>query len=81
VTAAGKGVLITECDSPLGYAAARQLDELGFTVFAGFKDSAKAQKLKGESSGRLHVLELDVTSEEQIVAAAKYIGLNLPLGA
>nr|CAD7196025.1 unnamed protein product [Timema douglasi] len=81
VTAAGKGVLITECDSPLGYAAARQLDEMGFTVFAGFKDSGKAHKLKGESSGRLHVLELDVTSEEQIVAAAKYIGLNLPLGA
>nr|CAD7427977.1 unnamed protein product [Timema monikensis] len=81
VTAAGKGVFITECDSPLGYAAARQLDEMGFTVFAGFKDSGKAQKLKEESSGRLHVLELDVTSEEQIVAAAKYIGLNLPLGA
>nr|CAD7404909.1 unnamed protein product [Timema cristinae] len=88
VTAAGKGVFITECDSPLGYAAARQLDEMFLSGLGrvsqssqGSRTRGKAQKLKGESSGRLHVLELDVTSEEQIVAAAKYIGLNLPLGA
>lgn len=82
VTAAGKAVFITDCGSRIGYAIARQLDDLGFTIFAGFRDkdagSETAKKLKEESSGLLHVLQLDVTSERQILAAALYIKENLP---
>uniref|UniRef100_A0A1B6CSP8 Uncharacterized protein n=1 Tax=Clastoptera arizonana TaxID=38151 RepID=A0A1B6CSP8_9HEMI len=81
VSAAGKGVLITGCESKVGYNVARQLDDLGFTVFAGFqKKSDFASKLKEESSGRLHVLQLDVTSEAQIQDALKYIKTHLPQG-
>jgi hypothetical protein len=53
-------------------------------VFAGFQDKDKgsksAKKLKEESSGRLHLLQLDVTSENQILAAAAYVKENLPHG-
>ncbi|XP_066999152.2 D-beta-hydroxybutyrate dehydrogenase, mitochondrial [Anabrus simplex] len=83
VSAAGKGILITGCESPIGYTTARRLDEQGFTVYAGFlnKDSDDAKKLKEESSGRLHLLQLDVTSEKEIQAAAEYVKQNLPPGA
>ncbi|KDR23384.1 D-beta-hydroxybutyrate dehydrogenase, mitochondrial [Zootermopsis nevadensis] len=84
VTAAGKTILITDCTSRIGYTTARQLDDLGFTVFAGFQDkdrgSESAKKLKKDSSGRLHILQLDVTSEKQILAAAAYVKENLPHG-
>nr|XP_022911639.1 D-beta-hydroxybutyrate dehydrogenase, mitochondrial-like [Onthophagus taurus] len=65
----------------MGYALARYLDELGFTVFAGFQnveDNQYADDLKEESSGRLHVLQLDVSSETQILAASLYIVEHLP---
>ncbi|KAI4457836.1 short-chain dehydrogenase/reductase family 9c [Holotrichia oblita] len=77
----GKAVLLTGCDSRMGYALARYLDELGFTVFAGFQsidDNPYADDLKEESSGRLHVLQLDVSSETQVLAASLYIVEHLP---
>ncbi|XP_023022668.2 D-beta-hydroxybutyrate dehydrogenase, mitochondrial [Leptinotarsa decemlineata] len=84
VTAAGKAVLITGCDSRIGSALARQLDEQGFTVFAGFQNAsgnAAAEELKEECSARLHVLQLDVASENQILAASLYAVEHLPDGA
>lgn len=74
-------MLVTGCDSRLGYALSRYLDELGFTVFAGFQnieDNLYAEDLKEESSGRLHVLQLDVSSETQVLAASLYIVEHLP---
>jgi 3-hydroxybutyrate dehydrogenase len=84
VTAAGKAVLITGCDSRIGNALARHLDEQGFTVFAGFQNAADnpiAEELKEECSGRVHVLQLDVSSETQILAASLYAVEHLPDGA
>lgn len=83
VSAAGKALLITGCDSRIGCALARQLDEQGFTVFAGFQNatSADAEELKEVCSGRLHVLQLDVSSETQILAASLYAVEHLPDGA
>ncbi|XP_051166037.1 D-beta-hydroxybutyrate dehydrogenase, mitochondrial [Leptopilina boulardi] len=85
VSAAGKAVLITGCDARVGSALARKLDELGFTVFAGFSNKAEneeaAQKLKEESSGRLHILQLDVTSEHDIHSTFLYVNENLPDGS
>lgn len=69
VSPLGKGVLITGCESPLARALARRLDDLGFTVFAGFKaldESTEAEMLKAMSSGRLKPIPLDVTSEVQV---------------
>lgn len=69
VTAAGKAVLVTGCDNVLGNALARRLDDLGYHVFAGFQNKAgniDADMLKEDCSGRLHTLQLDITSETQV---------------
>lgn len=69
VTAAGKAVLVTGCDNVLGNALARRLDDLGYHVFAGFQSKAgniDADMLKEDCSGRLHTLQLDITSETQV---------------
>lgn len=39
------------------------------------------QKLRREASGRLHILQLDVTSEHDIHSTFLYINENLPDGA
>lgn len=85
VTAAGKAILVTGCDSRVGYTLSKQLDELGFTVFAGFGSKAEndetIQKLKQETSGRLHILQLDITNEHDVHSTFLYINENLPDGA
>lgn len=53
----------------------------GFTIFAGFSDKQNGAKLKEESSARLHVIQLDVTSEKDIKEAFIYIHKNLPANA
>lgn len=73
VTAAGKAVLVTGCDNVLGNALARRLDDLGYHVFAAFQTKAgniDADLLKQDCSGRLHTLQLDITSETQVCTAS-----------
>ncbi|KAG8234286.1 hypothetical protein J437_LFUL015011 [Ladona fulva] len=63
----------------------------GFTVFAGFEEvetekssectATSSSALKEQSSGRVHIIQLDVTSEEQIQKVKEYIQDNLPSGA
>ncbi|CAH1969484.1 unnamed protein product, partial [Acanthoscelides obtectus] len=83
VTAAGKAVLITGCDSRIGCALARYLDEQGFTVFAGFQNDncSAADELKETCSGRVHIVQLDVSSERDVLAASLYAVEHLPDGA
>ncbi|XP_076311011.1 D-beta-hydroxybutyrate dehydrogenase, mitochondrial-like [Tachypleus tridentatus] len=67
----GKSVLVTGCDSGIGYIVARWLDKLGFTVFAGclFAEGDGAQKLKESCSSRLRIIKLDITDAEQVAKA------------
>lgn len=60
--------MVTGCESPLAWFLARKLDDLGFTIFAGFtkKSGEDADLLKEEGSGRMTILQLDVTSERQV---------------
>ncbi|XP_044248732.1 D-beta-hydroxybutyrate dehydrogenase, mitochondrial [Drosophila takahashii] len=85
VSASGKGVLITGCEAPLAWYLAKKLDDLGFTVYAGFntpiEDSDEAKILKEETSGRMKLLHLDVTSDKTILEAARYVSQHLPHGA
>ncbi|KAK0168916.1 hypothetical protein PV327_002672 [Microctonus hyperodae] len=85
VTAAGKAILITGCDSRVGYALAKRLDELGFIVFAGFQNQSeceeKINKLKEDASGRLHILQMDISCERDIHSTFLYVNENLPDGA
>ena len=54
----------------------------GFTVFAGCLNPTGdgAEKLKQEGSGRIHVIGLDVTKDEQVKEAEKFVRGNLPQG-
>uniref|UniRef100_A0A8C6SRY6 3-hydroxybutyrate dehydrogenase, type 1 n=1 Tax=Neogobius melanostomus TaxID=47308 RepID=A0A8C6SRY6_9GOBI len=73
----GKGVLITGCDSGFGFALAKHLHRLGFTVFAGCllkdKGGEGAKELEEMHSDRMRVLQLDVCSDEQVAQAVDHI--------
>lgn len=79
VAASGKAILITGCESPLAWCLARKLDEIGFTIFAGFTKrtgNSDADLLKEESSGRTKILQLDVTSETQVRTGGEKMAKN-----
>jgi NAD(P)-dependent dehydrogenase (short-subunit alcohol dehydrogenase family) len=67
------------CDSGFGHELAKRLDTLGVTVFAGclFPEDIGAKDLKSACSNRLHVLHLDVTREEHVRNAVKYVKNSL----
>jgi len=52
---------------------------LGVTVFAGclFPEDVGSKELKSACSDRLHVLHLDVTREEHVRNAVKYVKNSL----
>ncbi|XP_004842844.1 estradiol 17-beta-dehydrogenase 2 isoform X2 [Heterocephalus glaber] len=63
-----KAVLVTGCDSGFGHALAKNLDKLGFTVFAGVlnEKSSGAEELRRNCSKHITVLQMDITNPEQI---------------
>lgn len=80
----GKGVLVTGCDSGFGLHLSQHLHSLGFTVYAGCllkdKNGEGACQLQSLASPCLHVLQLDVTSQESVDKAMAYIKDHLPSG-
>lgn len=75
----GKAVLITGCDRGIGHDLAKQLDKLGYEVFAGclFKGSAGERELMETCSDHLHTLQLDVTDTQQVETAVKLVQQQL----
>ncbi|KAM4693322.1 D-beta-hydroxybutyrate dehydrogenase, mitochondrial-like [Discoglossus pictus] len=77
----GKEVLITGCDSGFGFALAKHLHKLGFTVFAGCllknENGAGAQELESMESERMRVLQLNVCSEEEVNEAVEFVRKHL----
>ncbi|XP_067673652.1 17-beta-hydroxysteroid dehydrogenase type 6-like isoform X1 [Haliotis asinina] len=71
----GQAVLITGCDSGFGNAIARRLDSMGFLVLAGClnEKSSGAERLKASVSGRIHVFELDVTSDYSVESCLEMV--------
>lgn len=71
-----KIALITGANKGIGLEIARQLGTQGITVLIGARDENRggeaAQKLQAENINA-HALQLDVTNQESIDAAAKYI--------
>jgi NAD(P)-dependent dehydrogenase (short-subunit alcohol dehydrogenase family) len=63
-------VVITGASTGIGRACALHLDSLGFEVFAGVRKPADSESLSARGSERLRPLQLDVTDEKQIEAAA-----------
>lgn len=70
-----KAVLITGCDTGFGNRFARELDAKGVTVFAGclHAEGPDAMNLKEKCSERLHILQLDVTKDDQVENAVKSV--------
>ncbi|XP_071455166.1 17-beta-hydroxysteroid dehydrogenase type 6-like [Hetaerina americana] len=74
-----KAVLVTGCDSGFGQRLARRLDALGMQVYAGclFPKGEGAENLKKNCSNRLKILPMDITSDDQVEAAAKIVSCDL----
>lgn len=78
----GRGVLVTGCDSGLGQQLAERLHSMEFTVFACCHDAksygAKMLQTTGGDSGRMHVLQMDVSCQQDVDNAKQYVESNLP---
>ncbi|HEY6549629.1 MAG TPA: SDR family NAD(P)-dependent oxidoreductase, partial [Solirubrobacterales bacterium] len=68
-----RSVVITGTSTGIGRASALLLDAAGWRVFAGVRREQDAQVLRQVASDRLVPLRLDITSQEQISAAAQEI--------
>ena len=64
--------LITGGNRGIGFETARQLIQLGHTVFIGARDEARGQQAATKLGARF--LQLDVTDDASVDAAAKAIG-------
>ncbi|HEV7964871.1 MAG TPA: SDR family NAD(P)-dependent oxidoreductase [Actinoplanes sp.] len=64
--------LITGANKGLGYETARQLVAAGHTVYLGSRDAARGQKAADELGGKF--VQLDVTDDASVAAAAKTVG-------
>ncbi|OXA41673.1 D-beta-hydroxybutyrate dehydrogenase, mitochondrial [Folsomia candida] len=76
----GKAVLITGCDTGFGFASAKKLHGMGYTVFAGVisSDTDGAKQLQKEFKTRMYTVPMNVTSDEDVTKALEYIKENLP---
>lgn len=83
-SAQGRAVLITGCDTGFGFMLAKHLHSCGFTVFAGCllksHNRGEGATILEAIGGHLHVLQLDVTKENEWLDAIEYIKANSPDG-
>lgn len=63
-------VVVTGASTGIGEASALHLCSLGFDVLAGVRRDEDAERLRGQGSGRLTPLKLDVTDAGSIASAA-----------
>ncbi|XP_063398543.1 retinol dehydrogenase 7-like [Mytilus trossulus] len=70
-----KAVLVTGCDSGFGNSLVKKLDSIGMRVFATCLslNSPGAVSLQLACSGRVHLLQLDVTSQKDIETTVEYV--------
>ncbi|XP_033758542.1 estradiol 17-beta-dehydrogenase 2-like [Pecten maximus] len=74
-----KAVLITGCDRGIGFSLAQHLDSQGFHVFASFLNNKgqEQQELVKKCSNRLHTIQMDVSSVQQVEAAANHVATEV----
>jgi NAD(P)-dependent dehydrogenase (short-subunit alcohol dehydrogenase family) len=66
-------VLVTGASKGIGRATALELDRQGYYVFGGIRNLADGESLKQAASSRLQPVQLDVTDQAQVKAAAREI--------
>nr|CAH0108412.1 unnamed protein product [Daphnia galeata] len=79
----GRAVLITGCDSGFGHLLAERLHAMEFTVFACLKnektsDVALGLLKIGTNTGRMHVIQMDVTIQKDVDRARQIVEAHLP---
>ena len=67
-------VLVTGTSTGIGEACAVALAGAGYRVFAGVRRREDGQRVEARDPSRIESLLLDVTSAEQIAAAAARVG-------
>lgn len=76
-----KSALVTGANKGIGREVARRLAAIGFTVWLGARDAGRgieaAQALRAEGLD-VHWLELDVTHDDSVAAAAKTVAASGP---
>jgi NAD(P)-dependent dehydrogenase (short-subunit alcohol dehydrogenase family) len=66
-------IVITGASTGIGESCALRLDRAGFTVYAGVRKDADAERLRQQGSARLTPIRLDVTDESTIDAARQQV--------
>ncbi|XP_069753361.1 D-beta-hydroxybutyrate dehydrogenase, mitochondrial [Narcine bancroftii] len=76
-----KTILITGCDTGIGFALAKHLHAKGFSVFAGCllkdKNGEGAQILEKNKCERLKVLQMNTCSDEEVLQAVEFVRRHL----
>ena len=68
-----KYVLISGCDTGVGYSLALQLDQQGFNILAGVYLRENITSLTNQLSSRATVFHLDITKQDDIDAASQLV--------
>ena len=68
-----KTACVTGADRGVGKALAEQLVGRGYTVFAGILKEESASSYEGNDGGRLHLIPMDVSSDESVREAKRQI--------
>lgn len=66
-------ILITGCDSGIGYSIAKYCHEIGFTVFAACLNEESEGSILLKQLEDVYIVQLDVTSSESILYALTYV--------
>lgn len=77
----GRAVLITGCDTGFGHSLAKKLHAMEFIVYACCFDKksrgATCLQEMGNDSGRLHVIQMDITNQKDVDEARRYVESHL----
>lgn len=73
-----KHVLVTGCDTGFGNLLVKQLDVLGFKVFACCLNNTGVENLKSECSANVTAVQMDVSSDESIAQAMEIVRSKIP---
>lgn len=68
-----KNILITGVSTGIGYGAARQFIQRGYTVFGSVRTQTDAERLQAELGDRFVPLLFDVTDAEAVQASARFV--------
>ncbi|XP_045168718.2 dehydrogenase/reductase SDR family member 9-like [Mercenaria mercenaria] len=71
-------VPVTGCDSGFGNLLTKQLDLLGFHVFAGCLTQAGVESVKSECSDKVMAIQMDVSNDESIKQTIEVIRKKIP---